>query len=129
MQGKTIVGLVGTSAVRTNLISKIYAVLASLNLSGGLNPVIASRYYTMPNGGSIEFIVEGLLTPTLLVGKRFECVFSDPGRLTVQERAMILPNTVPSYIFLDEHNTKGVQNIITNSMPTVAKDPKRISSR
>jgi hypothetical protein len=128
MQGKVIVGLVGSSAIRTNLISKIYAVLASLNLSGGLNPVIASRYYTMPNGGSIEFIVEGLLTQTLLVGKKIDCVFSDPGRLTITERAMIIPNTVPNYVFLDEHNTKGVQNIITNSMST-QKDPKRISSR
>lgn len=130
MQGKTIVGIVGTAAVRTNLISKIYAVLASLNLSGGLNPVVASSYYKMANGGSIEFIIEGVLSSNLLIGKRFDCVFSDPGRLTIQERATIIPHTLPTYVFLDEHNVKGVQHIITSpSVTPPTKDTKRITSR
>jgi hypothetical protein len=130
MQGKVIVGVVGSAAIRTTLISKIYAVLASLNLSGALNPVVASCYYKMTNGGSIEFIIEGMLTSTLLMGKRFDCVFSDPGRLTIQERAMIIPHTLPTYIFLDEHNVKGVQHIITSpSINPPVKDTKRITSR
>ena len=132
MRGKTIVGVCNVAQTKNNLITRVYAILAAQSLSNALVPTVAGSYYTFLHGGSLEIVLEQSLPTASLRGKTIDCVFSDPGRLTLVERGLIIPYCTPNFQFIDEHNvTLPTGIILPSSVQTQApkSSGKKISSR
>jgi len=118
-KGNTIVGVCQNGMMKNALISKVYAILASVNLSAKLLPTVPTSYYTFYNGGNVEIIEEKHLNRSSFAGKRFDCLFSDPGRFTPGELNLILPNAKLGWIFLDEHNATPSKLVLPSSRPDI----------
>lgn len=131
LQGKHIFGICGTAQIKNNLISRVYAILAAQHVSNLLVPKIAGSEYVLTGGGSIQIVLEQNLSVTSVKGIKYDCVFSDPGRLTLTERSIILPSCVQNFEFLDEHNIQLPSIILPIKVPSPPSPPsnKRISSR
>ena len=132
LRGKTIAGISQVAITKNHLITKVYGILGALNLSSQLLPTVPGCYYTFTNGGSMEIVLEQQLTINTFAGKKLDCIFSDPGRMTLSERQIILPRCVPDFIFLDEHNVKLPSGLIIPpgvTKPDIEQDKKKISSR
>lgn len=132
LRGKTIAGISQVATTKNHLITKVYGILGALNLSSQLLPTVPGCYYTFTNGGSMEIVLEQQLTINTFSGKKLDCIFSDPGRMTLTERQIILPRCVPNFIFLDEHNVKLPTGLIIPPGPIKSvseQDKKKISSR